>query len=122
MPRRPAGNAALCTFLKTSRKKTRSKTKAMPGKAKKKTPGKKLTRTMKRRPEPELMDSEAQTLAYAEADFDEANSLFVDNFRNRFNELPGNGRMADLGCGPGDIAIRMATIYPGWNISGLDAA
>ena len=76
---------------------------------------------MKRRPEPELMDSEAQTLAYAEADFDEANSLFVDNFRHRFNKLPGNGRMADLGCGPGDIAIRMATLYPGWNISGLDA-
>lgn len=76
---------------------------------------------MKRRPEPELMDSEAQTLAYAEADFDEANSLFERNFTERFKRLPDSGRMADLGCGPGDIAIRMAKAYPGWTVTGLDA-
>ena len=76
---------------------------------------------MKRRPEPELMDSEAQTLAYAEADFDEANSLFTSSFTARFADLPAAGRMADLGCGPGDIAIRMARELPGWSIIGLDA-
>jgi ubiquinone/menaquinone biosynthesis C-methylase UbiE len=76
---------------------------------------------MKRRPEPELMDSEAQTLAYAEADFDEANSLFVNSFTQRFADLPATGRMADLGCGPGDIAIRMAGALPGWSITGIDA-
>lgn len=76
---------------------------------------------MKRRPEPELMDSEAQTLAYAQADFSEANSLFVSRFSDRFANLPHAGKMADLGCGPGDIAIRMATLLPGWNVSGLDA-
>ena len=76
---------------------------------------------MKRRPEPELMDSEAQTLAYAEADFNEANSLFTDKFAENFSQLPVNGRMADLGCGPGDIAIRMANAYPGWTVTGLDA-
>ena len=54
------------------------------------------------------MDSEAQTIAYAEADFNEANSLFTDKFAEHFSNLPDNGRMADLGCGPGDIAIRMA--------------
>ena len=57
---------------------------------------------MKRRPEPELMDSEAQTLAYAEADFDEANSLFTKSFTDFFTGLPATGRMTDLGCGPGD--------------------
>lgn len=81
----------------------------MPGKA------------MKRRPEPELMDSEAQTLAYAEADFNESSSLFTEKFQERFRDLPDHGRMADLGCGPGDIAIRMARVFPGWKVTGLDA-
>jgi len=76
---------------------------------------------MRRRPEPELMDSEAQTLAYAEADFNEANTLFADNFQRRFPELPATGHMADLGCGPGDIAIRMAHAFQGWQITGIDA-
>ncbi len=76
---------------------------------------------MKRLPEPELMDSEEQTLAYAEADFNEANTLFADNFTNRFAGLPETGCMADLGCGPGDITIRMARAYPGWKVTGMDA-
>ena len=76
---------------------------------------------MKRRPEPELMDSEEQTLAYAEADFNEANSLFAEKFQENFPGLPASGRMADLGCGPGDIAIRMAHALPGWNVTGIDA-
>lgn len=76
---------------------------------------------MKRRPEPELMDSEAQTLAYAEADFDEANTLFTEYFLRRFDDLAASGRMADLGCGPGDITIRLAQALPGWGATGLDA-
>ncbi len=76
---------------------------------------------MKRIPEPELMDSEEQTLAYAEADFEESNSLFTQEFLGRFTGLAGNGNMADLGCGPGDIAIRLANAMPGWRITGIDA-
>lgn len=76
---------------------------------------------MKRKPEPELMDSEAQTVAYAEADFNEANSLFSERFVSNFPGLPATGKMADLGCGPGDIAVRMAHALPGWQITGLDA-
>jgi len=76
---------------------------------------------MKRRPEPELMDSAAQTAAYAAADFSESNSLFTERFAQAFPGLPENGRMADLGCGPGDIVIRMAKAYPDWRITGLDA-
>jgi ubiquinone/menaquinone biosynthesis C-methylase UbiE len=67
------------------------------------------------------MDSEAQTRAYAEADFEESNSLFTEKFQEYFNPSPPAGTMADLGCGPGDISIRMANRYPGWNITGLDA-
>lgn len=67
------------------------------------------------------MDSEAQTLAYAEADFNESNSLFTERFLARFHDLPGSGRLADLGCGPGDITVRLANALPGWQLTGLDA-
>jgi len=76
---------------------------------------------MKRIPEPELMDSEAQTLAYAQADFEEANALFTSSFLERFTDLGPAGEMADLGCGPGDIAVRMAIALPGWRVTGSDA-
>ena len=77
--------------------------------------------TMKRTPEPELMDSEEQTLAYAQADFEESNSLFTRQFLERFADLAGSGSMADLGCGPGDITIRLANALPGWRVTGIDA-
>jgi len=76
---------------------------------------------MKRRPEPELMDSEAQTRAYAEADFNDSNSLFTEKFSEHFQDAGPTGSLADLGCGPGDISIRMACQYPGWTVTGLDA-
>lgn len=76
---------------------------------------------MKRRPEPELMDSAAQTAAYAAADFNESNSLFTERFASAFPNLPDKGQMADLGCGPGDIVVRMAAAFPGWRVVGLDA-
>jgi len=76
---------------------------------------------MKRIPEPELMDSEAQTRAYAEADFNDSNTLFTDRFGEYFADCSSSGEMADLGCGPGDISIRMALRYPGWRVTGLDA-
>ena len=67
------------------------------------------------------MDSEAQTAAYAAADFNESNTLFTKYFTGRFPDLPESGRMIDLGCGPGDIVIRMARAFPDWHITGLDA-
>jgi cyclopropane fatty-acyl-phospholipid synthase-like methyltransferase len=76
---------------------------------------------MERRPEPELMDSEAQTQAYAQADFAESNSLFTECFLAAFPDLPPSGRLIDLGCGPADICIRLARRLPGWRITGLDA-
>ncbi len=76
---------------------------------------------MDRRPEPELMDSTAQTVAYAEADFSESNSLFVEHFLGAFDGLPARGKLADLGCGPADICIRLHERLPGWHITGVDA-
>lgn len=75
---------------------------------------------MKRIPEPELMDAPAQAQAYAEADFSESNQAFVDAFI-RFAQAGTEGRLIDLGCGPGDICLRLARAMPGWRIIGLDA-
>ena len=76
---------------------------------------------MIRTPEPELMDSQAQTLAYAEADFSDSNALFVASFIQRFPDLSQNGQLIDLGCGPADICVRISEELPGWNLTGLDA-
>jgi len=76
---------------------------------------------MKRTPEPELMDSQAQTRAYAEADFSDSNTLFTDSFAAAFPDLKANGNLVDLGCGPADICIRLSDLLPGWQLTGLDA-
>ncbi|MDT8449616.1 MAG: class I SAM-dependent methyltransferase [Wenzhouxiangellaceae bacterium] len=74
-----------------------------------------------RTPEPELMDSPDQVRAYAEADFAESNQAFVDFLDERFRPRPDSGHLVDLGCGPGDICIRLARALPGWRITGVDA-
>lgn len=77
---------------------------------------------MKRIPEPEeLMDDAAQARAYAEADFSEPNDLFVD-LLERLVPGPLSGRLLDLGCGPGDIPLRIADRHPGLHIDALDGA
>jgi ubiquinone/menaquinone biosynthesis C-methylase UbiE len=76
---------------------------------------------MQRVLEPELMDDAAQALAYARADFAEPNGRFVEEFDRRFPGF-GAGRIADLGCGPGDIVIRLARRYPRAGLVGVDGA
>ncbi len=71
--------------------------------------------------EPEVMDDEAQVLAYAGADFADVNQAFVDRFREYFPDF-ANGHIWDLGCGPGDIALRLARAFPGCRITGVDAS
>ena len=76
---------------------------------------------MERIPEPELMDAPEQAEAYAHADFSDANGRFVEEFLARFGHRPASGELIDLGCGPGDICLRLARALPGWKISGIDA-
>ena len=71
--------------------------------------------------EPELMDDPKQADAYASADFAEENQGFVDRFKEYFPEF-SQGRVLDLGCGPADIPIRFAKLYPACNIIGVDAS
>lgn len=76
---------------------------------------------MERTPEPELMNDAEQVRAYAEADFAEPHDHFVRLFRERF-DARRPARILDLGCGPGDIARRLARAFPTTHVVGLDGA
>lgn len=77
---------------------------------------------MKRVPEPtELMDDPAQAEAYAAADFSEPNAWFLECFAGAFGNR-FEGRVIDLGCGPGDIPIGFAKRYPECVLDVLDGA
>lgn len=71
--------------------------------------------------EPELMEDEAQVLAYAKADFEKENQGFIDRFREYFPDFT-QGHVIDLGCGPGDIPMRLACALPGCRVTGVDAS
>lgn len=76
---------------------------------------------MERVLEPEIMDDPVQVQAYAEADFQEENQEFVDHFLRLYDDLDG-AHVVDLGCGPGDIAIRLARSHPTCRITGIDGS
>ena len=67
------------------------------------------------------MDEAEQALAYAGADFSEANELFLDLF-HRLHPEPFRGAAIDLGCGPADIPLRFARRHPDARIEALDGA
>jgi SAM-dependent methyltransferase len=67
------------------------------------------------------MDDVEQARAYAQADFAEPNARFLEQFAALFPDF-GVGRVADLGCGPGDIALRFAQRWPGLQIDALDGS
>ncbi len=77
---------------------------------------------MQRITEPELMDDEAQALAYAQADFAEPNALFLGLFESAFPAWPGAGAVLDLGCGPADISFRFAQRWPGCTVDAVDGS
>ena len=68
------------------------------------------------------MNDEAQTIAYANADFDSPHQAFIYRLREKFSNLPTRGHALDLGCGPGDITIRFAKAFPDWCVDGIDGA
>jgi len=80
-----------------------------------------MAEALARTPEPELMDAPEQVAAYAAADFSDANAMFVDALGEGWQPRPAKARLIDLGCGPGDICMRIARTCPGTVIEGLDA-
>ena len=75
---------------------------------------------MERRPEPELMDDEQQSIAYAQADFSTSNQLYVDSLVRDFPTHLGS--VVDIGCGPADVVIRLAKAAPQARIVALDGS
>ena len=68
------------------------------------------------------MDDEAQARAYAEADFSEPHEAFAELLRTRFEGSPANARVVDLGCGPCDVVVRLAALFPDWRVDAVDGA
>lgn len=77
---------------------------------------------MERRREQELMNDDAQALAYAQADFDDPHSDYVTHFRQNFGDVDITGYVLDLGCGPGDISFRFAKEFPCCRIHAVDGS
>lgn len=76
---------------------------------------------MKRVPEKEVMDDPEGALAYARADFSGVNQAFVGAFLAA-HPAAARGTVADLGCGPADIPIRLAQAAPACRITAVDAS
>jgi len=76
---------------------------------------------MERVLEPEVMDDPAQVLAYAHADFERENQGFVDQFFTLYPDLD-KPHIVDLGCGPGDIPLRVVRGHANCRVTGIDAS
>jgi len=77
---------------------------------------------MERVPEAELMLGAEQALAYARADFAEPHGRCMALLEAKLPALPDRGRALDLGCGPGDVTLRLARRLPQWSIDALDGS
>ena len=77
---------------------------------------------MDRIPEPDLMLEPDQVRAYAEGDFEQPHRRFIELLGERLPGLGRAGHAVDIGCGPGDIACRLARALPGWKVDGLDGS
>lgn len=71
--------------------------------------------------EPELMEGEAQSRAYAQADFEQPNSLFL-HLLKQYIGIDFQDYILDLGCGSGELTIKIARVYPGSIIHGIDGS
>lgn len=80
-----------------------------------------LAEPLARLPEAELMDAVEHAAAYADADFNEPHTAFVEQFAQRFSEFR-TGHVLDLGCGPADVTVRFAKRYPLVQVTAIDGS
>jgi 2-polyprenyl-3-methyl-5-hydroxy-6-metoxy-1,4-benzoquinol methylase len=76
--------------------------------------------TMTRRLEPELMEDPDGAAAYARADFRDSNDLFVTAVQQR--ATTDLRTAVDLGCGPGDLTLRLAGGLPDVSFTAVDGS
>jgi SAM-dependent methyltransferase len=70
--------------------------------------------------EPEVMDDAQQAMAYAQADFSSSNQMFVDGLIEAYASRLGT--VLDIGCGPGDVPIRLARAQASAYVIAVDAS
>jgi ubiquinone/menaquinone biosynthesis C-methylase UbiE len=70
--------------------------------------------------EPEIMDGEAEAAAYARADFSDSNQAYVADVVASFPDCLA--AVVDLGCGPGEIDIRLARSAAATRVTGVDGS
>ena len=61
---------------------------------------------MRRTPEPELMERQAQAVSYAQADFSESNQIFISNLLQQ-TSINSKTKILDVGCGDGEIPLML---------------
>jgi ubiquinone/menaquinone biosynthesis C-methylase UbiE len=77
---------------------------------------------MKRKLEQELMNDSDQARSYAEADFEQPHSMFIDLFCETYGMVSDAAYVLDLGCGPGDITFRFVRAWPQCHVHGVDGS
>lgn len=76
-----------------------------------------------RKPEPKpIMNDKQQAKIYALSELKEPFLMFVDRFKETFNDTTVNGRVLDLGCGQGEVTFPFACAFPQCRIDAIDAA
>ncbi len=70
--------------------------------------------------EPEIMEGREAAAAYARADFSDSNRSYVDHVVARFGERLSS--VVDLGCGPADVAVRLARAIRAARITAVDGS
>ena len=71
------------------------------------------------------MNGDLQVQAYAAADFsagDQATIEGILQLLERSSPLPADPLLVDLGCGPGNITLRLADVFPQARIIGIDGS
>ncbi len=76
---------------------------------------------MRRRHELELMADIRQVKAYVEGGFEKAHDFFMQQFQESFGR-DICGYVLDLGCGPGNIAVRLARTFLRCIVHGVDGS
>jgi ubiquinone/menaquinone biosynthesis C-methylase UbiE len=78
-------------------------------------------------PEPEVMDDSGEVEAYssaaAQAYLEKIDDTFVDHAVRLLRARTSGGRPGnalDIGCGPGQIVLKLAQRLPGWRFAGVD--
>ncbi len=73
-------------------------------------------------PEPEVMDDSSEVQAYSSAAAETYLSKIDDTFVEHALRLIGAapGRALDIGCGPGQILMKLSVRLPQWKLVGID--